>query len=89
MQCDPARVRRALSLHVEQLGDGVFRVSGGREPHSVTTSELPWECDCRDAAYRHDVRCKHTTAVYLAQRLHPSVRDALRRATEPEKENIQ
>lgn len=77
---DPGRTRRALSLRVEPLIDGEYVVSGGREPHTVTTSTRPWACDCRDATYRPDVRCKHTTAVYFDRQLAGTVRDALRSA---------
>ena len=80
MQCDPARVRRAISLDVERLTGSEYVVTGGREPHHVDTSEVPWRCDCMDAAYRSDVRCKHTTAVYIVRQLAQPVRDALRSA---------
>ena len=80
MTLDPGRTRRALSLDVTELADSEYVATGGREPHTVATSERPWQCDCADARYGSAGRCKHTTAVYLAQRLHPAVRDALRSA---------
>ena len=64
MAIDPSRVRRSLELDVQPLGDGAYIVSGGAEPHHVTTSEKPWRCDCMDAAYRRDVRCKHVLSAY-------------------------
>lgn len=76
---DPARVARSLNLNVEPLEDGAYVVSGGQEPHRVDTTEAPWSCDCRDAAFRA-VRCKHTTAVYFDRQLAGTVRDALRSA---------
>lgn len=79
MQCDPARVRRSLSLHVEQLGGSEYVVTGGREPHVVDTSGVPWECDCADARFNPGP-CKHTTAVYFVQQLAQPVRAALRSA---------
>lgn len=85
---DPGRTRRALLVNVEALHDDEYRVTGGREPHTVTTSGVPWTCDCRGAAYRHDVRCKHVLITYLAQRLHPSVRVALQHGTETHKETM-
>ena len=77
---DPGRTRKALRLNVEPLTDDAYVVTGGREPHTVTTAEVPWACDCRDATYRPDVRCKHTTAVYFDRQLAGAVRDALRSA---------
>ena len=76
---DPGRTRKALRLNVEPLTDGEYVVSGGREPHTVTTSEVPWSCDCADARY-HSGPCKHTTAVYFVRQLDHRVRDALRSA---------
>ena len=77
---EPGRVRRSLSLHVEKLTDREYVVTGGREPHTVDTSQIPWRCDCRDAAFRPDARCKHMLATYLVRQLAPAVRDALRSA---------
>ena len=79
MAVDPSRTVRALSLDVQPLGDGAYIVSGGAEPHQVTTSEEPWRCDCMDAQYGRGA-CKHAVAVYFARRLAPAVRDALRAA---------
>ena len=78
---DPARVRRALALTVtEQLADSEYVVTGGAGAHVVRTADRPWRCDCRDAAYRRDVRCKHVIGTYLHRQLAPAVRDALRSA---------
>ena len=77
---DVGRTRLALSLNVTPLADCRYRVRGGTAEHVVRTAAVPWSCDCRDAAYRPGLTCKHTTAVYFAQRLHPAVRDALRSA---------
>ena len=77
---DPGRTRRALSLNVTPLADCRYRVRGGTAEHVVRADELPWRCDCRDAAYRPDVRCKHVLGTYLHRQLAPAVRDALRSA---------
>ena len=66
---DPARLVRALDLEVETLGPDTYRATGGREPHTVTTDNVPWRCDCPDGAYRPGIRCKHVVAVYFAQQL--------------------
>ena len=79
---DPARTRRALSLNVTPLADGRYRVAGGQAPHSVTTAEVPWECDCADARYGSAGRCKHVVAVYFDRQLDSRVRDALQTALE-------
>ena len=77
---DVGRVRRSRALDVEPLADGVFRVSGGREPHTV--NRLASEkigCDCADARY-HTGPCKHAVAVHLHRRVDGRVLDALRSA---------
>ena len=80
MTLEPARTRRALSLMVEPRAGGEYIVSGGAGPHTVITSELPWTCDCRDSAFRPDVRCKHILGTYLHRQLAPAMRAALRSA---------
>jgi hypothetical protein len=74
---DPRRVARALRLKVQPLDDGVFLVTGGREPHRVERGR----CDCYDARVRRVV-CKHRIARHLFEALHPSVREALRELAE-------
>ena len=76
---DVGRVRRSLALHVTELADGRFRVTGGRQPHHVDTVQVPWLCDCADARF-HPGPCKHATAVYFVRQLAQPVRDALRSA---------
>ena len=73
---DPGRVARSLALDVEELDDGVFRVTGGREPHTVERDGDSGTCDCADAHYRRGP-CKHTVAVHLHRRLDRRVIDAL------------
>ena len=63
---DPGRLLRALALEVETLGPDTYRVTGGRERHTVTTDNVPWRCDCPDGAYRPSIRCKHVVAVQFA-----------------------
>lgn len=72
---DPARVRRALALDVQELEDGSYLVTGGSEPHVVRGRQ----CDCPDARF-HRGPCKHRAAVYLARQLDERVREALREA---------
>ena len=76
---DPGRIRRALSLDVTELADSEYVTTGGREPHTVDTSKVPWSCDCADARY-HSGPCKHATAVYFVRQLDHRVRAALRSA---------
>ena len=77
---DVGRLTRSLDLDVEHVGGGRYRVSGGTDEHVVRADERPWQCDCRDAAYRPDVRCKHILGTYLHRQLVPAVRAALRSA---------
>ena len=83
---DVGRTRRALSLHVEQLSDSEYVITGGAQSHTVTTSEIPWRCDCLDSFYRPSVSlqgiadfgpCKHALATYLVRQLAPAIRAAL------------
>lgn len=73
MTIDPARVLRALALHVESLDDGSYLVTGGAEPHVVTGSL----CDCADAFFNR-APCKHVVACHIHRRLDPRVVEALR-----------
>ena len=59
-----ASTRRRASpvLHVEVLGPGVYRVTGGRAPHTVQIDADVVRCDCADAHYRRRP-CKHIAAV--------------------------
>ena len=63
-------LERALSLTVEDLGDGAFCVTGGWEPHWVHLydPQIP-RCDCLDLEVRRRL-CKHLVAVlmYLGDR---------------------
>jgi helicase len=47
---------RARELTVVAMGEGVFSVSGGSEPHRVVALEAAFRCDCADFAAGH--RCK-------------------------------
>ena len=86
MIVDPARLLRALTLEVGASHADTYRVTGGREPHTVTTNDVPWQCDCSDSVYRPSIRCKHLVAVYFARQLATPVRRALRQVVlvEPE-----
>ena len=74
---DPARTRRALSLTVEALTDGRYRVGGGAGEHVVQHGDGGWTCSCPDSRFNGGV-CKHRLARYLYQWLDPRVVDALR-----------
>ena len=76
---DPGRTRKALSLHVEPLEDGRYRVVGGAAEHRVNLTGAGWRCDCADARFNGGV-CKHRVARYLSERLDSRVLDALRSA---------
>jgi len=60
---EPYRLRRALELTVQSAGAGRFLVSGGLEPHWVTTGASGLQCDCVDASKGN--RCKHALATQL------------------------
>ena len=49
-------------LHVDVVGSGVYRVTGGRAPHTVEIDADVVRCDCADAHYRRRP-CKHLVAV--------------------------
>jgi hypothetical protein len=59
---DGARLERSLTLVGEKVGDGRYRVVGGREAHWVDlcTANHP-RCDCADHLWR-DALCKHILA---------------------------
>lgn len=64
---DPERLRRALELHVERVGRGQYRVSGGEETHYVDLADPHVErCDCADHLLRQVV-CKHLLACLLRE----------------------
>ena len=75
----PGRLRRALGLRAEPLGDGWWLVTGGQSPHVVTTEPEP-DCGCRDFLARK-VTCKHMLATQLAV-LDAELRAALRALVE-------
>ena len=77
---DPARVRRAISLTVTELGDGVFSVVGGAEPHVVERDGGVWSCDCPDSRFNGGQPCKHRFAAHIHTRLDRRVIAALRAA---------
>lgn len=77
---DPYRLRRALELHVAPHPGGIFRVSGGLEPHTVRQSSTGYCCDCADRA--RDKSCKHVLAVRLAQGDAP-LKELARKITTP------
>jgi len=75
---DPGRLRRALTLHVDELEpDALYRVTGGRRPHLVRHTPRGWTCDCPDQLYAGERACKHRLGVYLHRRLTPAVRAVL------------
>ena len=59
---DPYRLRRARSLSVIRAGNSDFMVTGGTDPHYVTSEQTNFRCDCLDYAKGH--RCKHILAVH-------------------------
>lgn len=67
------RLARAIHLDVEQLGDHLYRVTGGSQPHIVDLLRAR-ECDCQDAEWQREWACQHLSAVMLAN----GDRDALR-----------
>lgn len=76
---DPARVARSLRLHVEKLGDGAYRVSGGAGAHVVQHEAGGWQCSCPDSRFNGGV-CKHRLATHIQTRLDSRVIAALRSA---------
>src|SRR5205814_6631228 len=61
----PALIERARRLRVAALGQGRYRVTGGRHPHVVDCTGASPICDCADHQYRGRA-CKHITAVDAA-----------------------
>ncbi|MGD1853910.1 MAG: DEAD/DEAH box helicase [Leptolyngbyaceae cyanobacterium] len=60
---DPYRLRRALSLKVQGQDGGVYRITGGLDPHRVKLGTGQFSCDCPDFSKGH--LCKHILAVRL------------------------
>jgi hypothetical protein len=63
----------AAKLTVLGLGERVYRVTGGKDPHRVTLE--PVACDCADFAYkgfrRQPPMCKHLAAVVAFRAAEP------------------
>jgi helicase len=64
-EIDPYRLRRALDLRVNGSEAGIYRVTGGLDPHLVHFSDQKFSCDCADA--NRGTVCKHMLAVRLAR----------------------
>jgi helicase len=62
---DPYRLRRASGLTVTELGAFEYKVTGGLDPHLVTTKRNQTQCDCPD--WGKGNICKHVLAVRLKQ----------------------
>ena len=64
---DGRRLERSLGLVGVRVGDGRYRVRGGREPHWVDlyTAHIP-RCDCADHLWREKL-CKHILAALLRE----------------------
>jgi helicase len=62
---DPYRLRRALDLKAVGEDGGMYRVTGGLEPHQVVWRQGSPQCDCLDFA--SGKICKHVLAVRLAR----------------------
>ena len=71
-QIDLNRLERGLALEGVPVGDGRWRMDGGREPHWVDlkTPNTP-RCDCGDHLWR-EATCKHILAALLREG-HPRV----------------
>jgi SWIM zinc finger len=62
---DRKRLGRAVHLQAQPLAPGVYRVTGGAEPHRVdVTDRAHPHCNCRDHAERN-VPCKHILAALI------------------------
>lgn len=83
---DPYRLRRSLDLKVQRLNRNEYRITGGLEPHQVTTATSPWQCDCMD--YQRGNECKHLLAVRNFRRDEPVVRLVKLLASEPAAEGL-
>ena len=62
---DLGRLERGVQLVCERVGNGRYRVSGGRSAHWVDlfTPDHP-RCDCGDHIWR-EAHCKHILAAQL------------------------
>ncbi|HEX5386690.1 MAG TPA: SWIM zinc finger family protein [Gemmatimonadales bacterium] len=61
------RLERGLELHLERVGVGQYRVSGGAQEHWVDlVSAVHPRCDCGDHLWRDRV-CKHILAALLRE----------------------
>lgn len=60
---EPYRLRRALDLKVQGQDGGVYRITGGLDPHRVKLASGQFRCDCPDFSKGH--LCKHILAVRL------------------------
>jgi len=83
---DPYRLRRSLDLKVQRLGRNDFRVTGGLEPHQVTTDTTSWQCDCMD--HQRGNLCKHLLAVKRFRRDESVVRLVQLLSSEPPAEGL-
>ncbi|MEO1390272.1 MAG: DEAD/DEAH box helicase [Cyanobacteria bacterium J06634_6] len=63
---EPYRLRRAMALKVQGQDGGVYRITGGLDPHRVRMRQGQFGCDCQDFAKGH--LCKHVLAVRLFRR---------------------
>jgi hypothetical protein len=67
LSIDRGRLERSLTLAGVRVGDGRYRVDGGREAHWVDlyTAAIP-RCDCADHLWREAV-CKHILAALIRE----------------------
>ena len=65
-EIEPYRLRRALELKVKKLGQGIFRVTGGLDPHQVEWVENSSNCDCPD--FSKGNQCKHILATRIYEK---------------------
>jgi uncharacterized Zn finger protein len=64
---DPGRLERGLALHLERVGDGQYRATGGTQAHWVDLYNAAHpRCDCGDHLWREQV-CKHILAAMLRE----------------------
>jgi hypothetical protein len=64
---DPGRLERSLGLSGERVGEGQYRVSGGRQEHWVDlVDQAHPRCDCGDHLWRERI-CKHILAALLRE----------------------
>lgn len=62
---DPYRLRRALDLKVNPQALHSFIVTGGLEPHLVSSQNDQLYCDCPD--FHNGNQCKHCLAILLSK----------------------